>query len=506
MGSFLLFEHGLVDVLNHPNENGITIFVIGILFILSVYHFLLYFQHKDKAYLYYSLYTFMIFFGLLNRSKVGFVIDFIEPIRGFIDHLELNFILSYNLIYIVFVYDLLDFKKHLNKWYHFFYWTVRIIFLYAVILELLYVITGDMQILMKGHPAFSALTYLSGLLLFISLFKLKSPLRFYIVMGGFFLLMTSLVVSIIKRIGLSPEEQEVRYSIFYIGLVIENIFFALAPGYKQKLILDERNRSQETLIAQFRENEDLRSKVQAQLEGNVKAMEIKAEAERLKGLQTQYDKELAELKLLALRSAMNPHFIFNSLNSIKRYIIDSDKEKAVYYMNKFAKLIRRILASTMEKESSLSDELETMELYVNIENLRFSNEIEFSIACGQDINPTGIKIPSLLLQPFLENAIWHGLSPKKENMELKIILSKHMKTQVRIEILDNGIGLRKSRHIKERKVHKNDSVGISLSKERLEHFSQQYETEGQIVILDMETLEEGKSGTKVVIDLPYTYQ
>ena len=291
MGSFLLFVHGLMDVLNHPNENGITIFVIGILFILSVYHFLLYFQHKDKAYLYYSLYTFMIFFGLLNRSKVGFVIDLIEPIRGFIDHLELNFILTYNLIYIVFAYVLLDFKKHLYKWYHFFYWTVRIIFLYAIILELLYFITGDMQILMKGHLAFSVLTYLSGLLLFYSLFKLNSPLRFYIVMGGFFLLMTALAVSIIKRIGLAPEEQEVRYSIFYLGLVIENIFFALALGYKQKLILDERNRSQEKLIAQFRENEDLRSKVQAQLEGNVKAMEIKAEAERLKGLQTQYDKE-----------------------------------------------------------------------------------------------------------------------------------------------------------------------------------------------------------------------
>ncbi|WP_293293780.1 histidine kinase [Allomuricauda sp.] len=502
MGSFLLFVHGLVDVLNHPNENGITIFVIGILFILSVYHFLLYFQHKDKAYLYYSLYTFMIFFGLLNRSKVGFVIDLIEPIRGFIDHLELNFILTYNLIYIVFAYVLLDFKKHLYKWYHFFYWTVRIIFLYAIILELFYVITGDMQILIKGHLAFTVLTYLSGLLLFIPLFKLKSPLRFYIVMGGFFLLMTALAVSIIKRIGLSPEEQEVRYSIFYIGLVIENIFFALALGYKQRLILNEKNQSQERLILQLKENERLKQKVQEQLEKDISILSAQAESDKLERVKTKYDKELAELKLLALRSQMNPHFIFNSLNSIKRYIIDSDKEKAVYYMNKFAKLIRRILASTMEKESSLADELETMELYVNIENLRFNNAIEYSMINDEDINLSGIKIPSLLLQPFLENAIWHGLSPKKKDMKLQIIISRREDETVKIEICDNGIGLKNSRKIKERKIHKNDSVGIVLSKERLEHFSKKYQTDGNIEIVDRQDVDVKETGTQVFVILP----
>ena len=199
---------------------------------------------------------------------------------------------------------------------------------------------------------------------------------------------------------------------------------------------------------------------------------------------------------------MNPHFIFNSLNSIKRYMIDNEKEKAVYYMNKFAKLIRRILASTMEKESSLADELETMELYVNIENLRFNQEIKFNIASDPNINLAGVKIPSLLLQPFLENAIWHGLSPKKKDMSLQIRLFRTDKPEIRIEIIDNGIGLKKSRHIKERKVHKNDSVGIALSRERLEHFSQKYDGEGQIAILDLTDKSPPATGTMVVISLP----
>lgn len=172
-------------------------------------------------------------------------------------------------------------------------------------------------------------------------------------------------------------------------------------------------------------------------------------------------------------------------------------------MNKFAKLIRRILASTMEKESKLSDEFETMELYVNIENLRFNNEIDFSIKSDPDINLAAINIPSLLLQPFLENAIWHGLSPKKKDMKLEVVLSKSNGSVVQIEILDNGIGLRNSRSIKERKVHKNDSVGIILSKERLEHFSQKYQGKGQIKIMDLEEINDSLSGAKVVIDLPY---
>lgn len=109
-----------------------------------------------------------------------------------------------------------------------------------------------------------------------------------------------------------------------------------------------------------------------------------------------------------LKSQMNPHFIFNSLNSIKLYIINNEKENTVYYLNKFAKLIRKILVVSNEKDISLADELDTMKLYMNIENIRFSNEIDFQINIDKDINLENIRIPSLILQPFLENSLWHG--------------------------------------------------------------------------------------------------
>ena len=120
----------------------------------------------------------------------------------------------------------------------------------------------------------------------------------------------------------------------------------------------------------------------------------------------------------------------------------------------------------------------------------------------RDIAANSVKIPSLLLQPFLENAIWHGLSPKKKNMHLQIVIKRINDSVLQIGIHDNGIGLKKSRQIKERKVHKNDSVGISLSRERLEHFSKKYQGEGSITIVDLQDLDQKGTGTQVLISLP----
>src|SRR5690606_3958204 len=128
--------------------------------------------------------------------------------------------------------------------------------------------------------------------------------------------------------------------------------------------------------------------------------------------QSKNEKRVLTLEQKMLRSQMNPHFLFNSLNSIKLYIINNEQKNAVHYLNKFSKLIRKILEASSQREISLAEELETVELYMNIENIRFSNEIDFRIDVDKDIFIDNIKIPSLTLQPFLENSLWHGLSPK----------------------------------------------------------------------------------------------
>ena len=132
------------------------------------------------------------------------------------------------------------------------------------------------------------------------------------------------------------------------------------------------------------------------------------------------EKRVLSLEQDMLRIQMNPHFIFNALNSIKLYIINNEQKNAVHYLNKFSKLIRKILDASSVKEISLAEELETMDLYMNIENIRFSNEIEHEIHVDPSIKLDTIKVPPLVLQPFIENAIWHGLSSKKGGKKVTI--------------------------------------------------------------------------------------
>ncbi|MDT0538894.1 tetratricopeptide repeat protein [Croceitalea sp. P059] len=218
--------------------------------------------------------------------------------------------------------------------------------------------------------------------------------------------------------------------------------------------------------------------------------------------QSNYEKRVLGLEQHMLRSQMNPHFLFNSLNSIKLYIINNDKKNAVHYLNKFSKLVRRILEGSALKETQLSEELETAELYLNIENIRFSDEIEYSIEVADDINAEQVKIPSLVLQPFLENAIWHGLSSKEANKKIWVIVAKKDSIHLQISIIDNGVGRKVSEEIKENRVLKRNSVGIDITKERLANFAKDYQNDFSIDIIDLFNEEGNSRGTKIILEIP----
>ncbi len=218
--------------------------------------------------------------------------------------------------------------------------------------------------------------------------------------------------------------------------------------------------------------------------------------------QLKSEKKLLTLEQTMLRSQMNPHFLFNSLNSIKLYIINNETKNAVYYLNKFSKLVRKILEASTLKEISLADELETIQLYMNIENIRFSNNIDFQIQIEKGIDTEQIKIPSLILQPFLENAIWHGLSSKEGDKKIKIDVTNKNDYYNIISITDNGIGRNASEVIKENKVLKRKSIGIDITKERLYNFSKDYHNSFEVSIIDLYDKFETPCGTKVIISLP----
>ncbi|MFH4968929.1 histidine kinase [Gaetbulibacter sp. M240] len=487
---------------NYPFQNGFITFTIGILFILSVYHFLLYFQNKDKLYLLYSGYTFFIILSQLNHVSSGFIYELFVPIQVVTNYPTIATEI-YFFLYVLFAFRFLNMKQELNTWYT---WSMRALYLimaYCVVNFIWYLFTGDISTLSQGYFVFTIPMTMYGIVMYIPFFKLKNSLKYYMIAGSFILLVSS-VVSLIYYLNLKNEGLHVEpaYSILYLGFILENIIFSLGLGKKQKLILEDRDAAKNKLILQLKENEKLRNKIQEQLENELEKLNKEAEIEKLHTLKMKYDKELAELKVSALRSQMNPHFIFNSLNSIKRYIIDNEKEHAVFYLNKFSKLIRKILASTTEKETSLTEELETMTLYINIENIRFNNSIDFKLDYDDTLNLSAIKLPSLITQPFLENAVWHGLSLKKEDRQLRMEVKKASDSQFQIDIIDNGVGRKKSQALKKNKLLKRESLGIKLSEERLKHFSEKFKSSYSISFTDL--YEKDKpAGTKVTIIIPF---
>jgi len=218
--------------------------------------------------------------------------------------------------------------------------------------------------------------------------------------------------------------------------------------------------------------------------------------------QITQEKKILTLEQNMLKSQMNPHFIFNSLNSIKLYIINNEKENAVYYLNKFAKLIRKILVASNEKDISLADELDTMKLYMNIENIRFSNEIDFKIKIDEKINPENIRVPSLILQPFLENSLWHGLSSKTDDKRIELDIKKESDDYITISITDNGVGRKVSHERKLNKTLQRDSVGIEITRERLFNFSKRFARMYDLKIEDLFDHQNKASGTKVILNIP----
>ena len=237
------------------------------------------------------------------------------------------------------------------------------------------------------------------------------------------------------------------------------------------------------------------------MEQDVELLQAKVERDKLERLTIQYERDLVELKLASLRSQMNPHFIFNSLNSIKGFIIDNEQENAVFYLNKFSKLIRMILSSSMEKNISLAQEIEIAKLYVNVENIRFNNEILFTLNIDKELSLNTIKVPALLFQPFLENAIWHGLAAKEGRKEL--LFSAVKKDGVlKVKIKDNGVGRTKSSEYKKKKLMKRESFGMKLTEDRLENFVASNKGKYHLTIKDLYDTRGQAVGTLVKVKLP----
>lgn len=214
---------------------------------------------------------------------------------------------------------------------------------------------------------------------------------------------------------------------------------------------------------------------------------------RRKMKKQEQEKRLRELELTAIRSQMNPHFLFNSLNSVQNLIRQNRSEEANLYLSDFAGIIRKVMRNSEKEEISLAEELELVDQYLRVEKLRF--DFEYAIQVEEQVDAPHLMIPPLLIQPFAENALLHGLQHKPAGRRLQISISKEG-PQIRILIEDNGIG----REAAEKQETETNGKGIKMNTERLKILEEKYGGTYSIRITDLTT--EGESGTRVEISLP----
>ncbi len=210
-------------------------------------------------------------------------------------------------------------------------------------------------------------------------------------------------------------------------------------------------------------------------------------------------RKAAEAKLQSMRLQMNPHFLFNALNSIQQMILSGNTEGAALYLSKFSKLLRLVLMYSDYERVSLREEVNMLYLYIELEALRFDDTFTYSIEIEEDVDAEEYKVPPLLIQPFVENAIWHGLLQKEGIRLLKICFATNADEDLICTIEDNGIGREAAQAYARNGVHTGKGVGVSA--ERVEVLNRQYGTNNKLKIIDLQHSNGQAAGTRVEIVL-----
>lgn len=221
---------------------------------------------------------------------------------------------------------------------------------------------------------------------------------------------------------------------------------------------------------------------------------LEAKQQELAGINEQ----LAEARLSALQAQMNPHFVFNALNSIKRMILDGDNERASRYLSKFALMIRMTLNHSKEIFVTLDENIRYIQAYLQMEQLRFGDSFAYTIYTDDHMDLSGITIPSMMIQPLIENAIWHGLMQSEGEKKIDICFTEEG-GQITCVVEDNGIGIRQSERLKETTKSQHRSVGLDNLRKRIKIMNDKYNMDFRFSIIDLAETGKARNGTRVVL-------
>lgn len=375
----------------------------GGLSVLFLYHLIIYFQNRNKLYLYYSIYLFAITLFLLQPLLDNLITNY-----SMYANFSVQF-LAYA-AYIAFARILIDTRGNLLKWDKYFELEIKILIILAPLFILIQLLLGydfQVQAFLIIAPLLTLFTLYS---FYIILNNINNSSTINFVIATLFYLVLANITFFELIFG----------SEAFTNLGVQPMFFVYVGVLTQCLILSVIIGSIIKKIEEKSKNAEVRLAVKL--------------------------KEMEELKMTALQSQMNPHFLFNSLNSINNFVLKSDVEKASDYITKFSRLIRVILNSSSSPTSTLAEELGILSLYVKLEQMRVSGGFDYIVNIEENLNLEPIKVPPLFLQPFIENAIWHGIM-KKEGEKTIVLTIKKENDKVWCIIVDNGIGINKAKEL-----------------------------------------------------------
>jgi tetratricopeptide (TPR) repeat protein len=296
------------------------------------------------------------------------------------------------------------------------------------------------------------------------------------------------------------ESQTAQKLTYLLGFLLMMI---VALGILKRFF--DKKKANATLIQQKNKISEKNHELQTQHEEITTQKSLLEENLRyIENLQEALKHDLSKYKQIALVKLMNPHFIFNSFNSIQSFILQNDKLQASIYLSKFSELMRKVLDYSQKEYITLEEELDALALYIELEQKRCNNKFTFKINIESSIEKEILKIPPLIIQPFVENSIWHGLIHKGKQGLLKIDIHNENK-QIICSVEDDGIGREKSNEINKSK-YKHKSYGSDITNQRLKILNSLTKTETNVSYFDLKDENGVSLGTKVVFEIPTVFE
>ncbi|WP_435260694.1 sensor histidine kinase [Tenacibaculum sp. nBUS_03] len=427
--------------------------VRGGLIVLFVYHVIFYAQNKDKIYKFYSGYLFCLTVYLLRDIFEN------QTVQYYYQYISFSIQYIGFVFFINFCRELTKSKKKFPRIDYGVLLLSRALVAFSILLIIIQFLYGY-EIQKKVVTYSLPITTLFSFYVFYLLSKIKTTQVQYLLLGCILFL----VFANISSLKMMKGDQYLinlpvhRMFYYFVGAIIQSTFFAILIGTHYRKILEKKREVEINFLKQ--------------------------------------SNQISQLKIIALKNQMNPHFLFNSLNSINNFVIQNKIDEASNFITKFSFLVRRVLDVTNENAISLTKELEILSIYVKLEQMRLKKGFEFEVLLNPNVNNSKLKVVPLFLQPFIENAIWHGLQLDEKGKKISLEITE-VKSNIKVLIIDNGIGIKKSKSIKNKQIHIKQSYGINIVKERMKLM---YGNKIQIQIKDL--LDEGKNGTKVSLMFP----